>query len=203
MSLLSDKRFLCIDMIISCYRLSGAKNPLEKQCLSDKEIVGLIESNDTLTHNISDIMDINIKKHIEEMTYFVQQFCENSCKFQVDFFLVPYRITSNKNNEHYCDGFAYISKKPTIVVSLYTDIKSVMCHELCHIIIYALFPQSIYLKSDYIEVMVEVLECIMHQTINLKHYEEFDESIKAHVNNFFSQPNNIKDFLQKEFLDDC
>lgn len=191
-------------MIINCYKIINDEK-LSEQLVSAKKIIGLIEENRILKNFMTEFKDIKFDFFINQINQKIAQYFPDLSNVEVDCFVVPKKILSLQHKNCICDGFAYLSKlskNPTIVISLYTDTCLVLCHEICHILIKEVFPNSISCKGQIVESAVEFLEYVFYKESCLNHYEEPDVFTKIRLDCFDNQKSSIVSFLRKEFFHD-
>lgn len=104
---------------------------------------------------------------------------------------------SGKNNVS-CDGFAYISKKPVIVVSANTDIISVLYHEYAHIVVDYIVSSDDLISQRKLEQIVEMVEYLLCEEKLPKEVLPNDEKVISLIQKYKSAQVTLEKFIKSE-----
>ena len=128
------------------------------------EVINLIESNEVKIKSIEEYKETCLSSFNKSINNTMEKYFFNTFDFLVKAYIVPFDIKSNYSDS-ICDGFAYKSDDYCIVVSQDTDVVTVLCHELCHIIAAEIFPEISNLSLEESERLVEEIEEIMRKNV--------------------------------------
>ena len=168
---------------------------------------------ETKNTSIEHIVELLRKEHSQRkaillygfysIDYFIEEI-NNAClkyfdtdfnEIQIDGYLIDNKIQS-RNCNGYCDGFAYRNDGYVIVVSSKIEVYSVLCHEICHIILHTVFDDLSKVPIQDIEGYVELIEFFIsknkdwadniaadkHYSVNVMDNAISYESRSSHVN---------------------
>lgn len=104
---------------------------------------------------------------------------------------------SGKNNVP-CDGFAYISQKPVIVVSANTDVISVLYHEYAHIVVDYIVSPASFLSQQKLEQVVEMVEYLLCEEKMPKDVLPDNEQVISLIQKYKSTQVTLEKFIKSE-----
>jgi|GEM_PF-3112434 hypothetical protein len=136
---------------IGCYEVTDESNPHERKADSIIDLIecGMLEYKEKLLPQ-SDVI-------LQKAWTLIQENISCNLDVAISVFVVPWDILSMYGNE-LKDGFVYKLDDYRIVISKDTEFKSVFIHELCHVLMDIVMPESRKWKTIELEKKVTDLE---------------------------------------------
>lgn len=179
-------------MKIEIYQICKESLVLEGNYINNKDLIYLIEAKKLNVILLKEYLgvDLNIfmNKFVHKMTLLFSDLLNYE---HIKGFLVPAYI---KNGDNVCDGFAYISKIPVVAISNFTDVFSVLCHELCHLIVHSIEGTS-SIACEHAEIFVELVEYIICKDILPDCFLPTKEDVKVLRDQYEKSDVSLKEFL--------
>ncbi len=149
-------------MIVEIFQICKESLNLKENFIRNKELIYLLETRKIEMEALNKYDGVDLNIFFNTFVKKVMSLYPEVLKYKyIIGYLVPVYI---KGNDKVCDGFAYISQIPKIIVSNYTDVISVLCHELCHLIVYNIVGKDCMVWKTG-EILVELAEYILCKDI--------------------------------------
>ena len=181
-------------LVIEIYQICKESLKTEEKFIKNKELIYLLETQEFKKVLLNKYADVNLNTFLNKFRKKVVSFFPELLNHEhIIGYIVPAYI---KGNDKICDGFAYISQSPRIVVSNYTDVLSVFCHEFCHLIVYNVVGKECMVWGKG-EILVELVEFILCKDVLPPIYLPTNQEIITFFGQYEKSGATLEEFLSQ------